>query len=272
MTPIVVASPGRAAVSRAAPPPGPATPRAPPALGSPHVVELAPQTEPDGIRQPGRRVDRRADRVDGDERGDGRARRRAPTLRRADAALEAARLRPRAGADAALLHGGPSTPRRMPPCRPRARGRWPHVPPRPEVEEDRGRARSGRPGRARRSASRCPSASSARTMPSAAASPKRGPAAEHDGVDPVDEVAGVEQVGLARARTAAAHVDARRPRRRGGRATTVVAGQPARLAAGRVADPQAGDVGEGVRRAGLEGHATQARPSLAPISDVGLRR
>ncbi len=66
---------------------------------------------------------------------------------------------------------------------------------------------------------------------------------------PVDEVAGVEHVGLPRAGTTAADVDAGN-RSTGRRDDDGDARQPARLVPGAVADPQARDVDERVRRAG----------------------
>ena len=172
----------------------------------PHVGQLVPETQPDGIRQPGGRVDGRADGVDGDERGDGGARRE-HDARRADAALEAARpslpcpapTQPCATAEAdALAYAAlPSS----------ARGRWPHAPPRPRSK----RIADGTIG------TTCPGSPIGQPIPSSSSASidtvgggeaEGGPAAEDDGMDPVDEVAGVEQVGLPRAGATAAHVDA----------------------------------------------------------------
>ena len=82
---------------------------------------------------------------------------------------------------------------------------------------------------------------------------ERAAPGEDDGVDPVDEVARVEQVGLPGAGGAAADVDA------GDRA--VWRGQdhrrarePAGLGARRVPDPYAADVGQRVRGARAGGH------------------
>ena len=78
--------------------------------------------------------------------------------------------------------------------------------------------------------------------PSAAASPKAEPPARQIGVDPLDEGRRTEQVGLARARRRASHVDA------GDRAVVRreddrAAGEPGRI--GPVADAEAGNVAQG---------------------------
>ena len=76
-----------------------------------------------------------------------------------------------------------------------------------------------------------------------------GPAAEDDRIDPVDEVARVEQVGLTRAGATATHVDP-------GYRTALGCEhdgdtrEPPGLVTGAVADAHTGDVDEGVRRAG----------------------
>ena len=146
-------------------------------------------------------------------------------------------------------------------------GWWWNVPPRPRSKRIApGTIGTTWPGRADRPA--VPVGEQALDDAVGRGETEEPPPAEHDGVDAVDEVARVEQVGLPRARSPAADVHAadgaavRGQDHRG-------PGQPARVAAGRVADLEAGDVGERVRGAGLERHAPQARASA---SSADLRR
>ncbi len=139
------------------------------------------------------RVDRRPHGVDRDERGDGRPGGQ-DDARRPDPALEPARARPGPGADGALRDGpaGGDVVRRPPLLRARV------------VAPDAAAPRSKRmaPGTMGTTRPVPPSATRARRQQPlrdavGGGQPERAAAAEDDGVDPVDEVARVEQVGLA---------------------------------------------------------------------------
>jgi hypothetical protein len=197
-----------------------------------HPLELGTQAEPRRIQLTGPRVDRRAGGVHRDERGHRRAVRQ-DGAGRADGALDAARRGPRGRADAALLHGtvvGRRIRRRalVGPGEPLV------VSAAVEVEEHGARDyRRHLPRGAER-----PAQAVGEQRPDDAVrrrEPEHAAAAEHDGVDPVDEVPGVEEVGLAGTGAATADVHpAGRPA--GRREDHRGAGQPARLATRRMTD------------------------------------
>ena len=139
----------------------------------------------------------------------------------------------------------------------------------PEVEQDR-RGHDGHPlvlGRPHRPAATCGVDLGGDTV--GRCQPEGAAAGEHDGVDGGDEVAGVEQVGLAGAGAATAHVDA--ADRAGRRHDHGHPGEPPGLVTGGVADAHAGDVGDRVVGSGLHGPSmTDAGPAGAgPASGVG---
>ncbi len=201
--------------------------------------------------------ERRADRVDRDE-GAHRHPRREHGARRPDAAAQPAGAGSGPGADTPFVHravarrevGGPTlvragvvTPRPGP----------------PEVEEDRGRddrhdltgSWAGRPATTLVGERRDDAVRGGQAVGAAAR--------QDDGVDGVDEVAGVEQVGLAGAGPAAAHVDP--TGRADGRHDDARPGEPAGLVTGGMADPDARDVGDGVVRSGVHGTSMPAEPA-----------
>ena len=213
-------------------------------------------------------AERRADRVDDDQRPHRRARGEHRGCR-AHPTAQTARSCPGAGPDGSLL----DRPGGRRPVGRGAVGRAGVVQPGPaaaEVEQDRGghdrhplvRFRADRPARA--------GLVHRGRHPVGGRQPEHAAAGEHHGVDGGDQVARVEQVGLAGARPTTAHVD---PADRAGRRhDDGHPGQPARLVTGGVADAHAGDVGDRVVGSGLHGPSmTDAGPAGAgPASGRGV--
>ena len=181
-------------------------------------------------------------------------------------------LGPRAGADVALGDGGTG---RRGVCRPAvlaARSVGPRATA-SQVEEDRcGHDRHDTAGVGRRRHRPAPAVGGERVHdPVGRREPEGGATPEQHRVDPVDEVARVEQVGLPGAGASPAHVDpADRPSPWGQHHGDPR--EPARLVARAVADPHARDVDERVRRTGACGASHRTRGHRESRSSNSMSR